>query len=125
MPVIRGSEISHTERGNNRMSGLATPSRGAREVMVWRTICAPGGGPPPHSHDGEEICVVLRGSGIVRKDGGEPERFEAGDVIVAHRETLHEIVADDGVECEWIAALPAGTRTFRADGSELEIPWAT
>ena len=125
MPVIRGGEIDAHERGGNRMSGLATPTRGAAEVMVWRTVVAPGGGPPPHSHDHEEICVVLRGTGVVREQDGPEERFAAGDVIVAPARTVHEVRADEGVECEWIAALPAGTKTFRPDGSELEIPWAT
>jgi quercetin dioxygenase-like cupin family protein len=124
LAVIRRGEIAEHERGGNRMSGLATPTRGADEVMVWRTVVAPGGGPPPHSHDHEEICVVLRGTGVVREHGGAEERFGPGDVIVAPARTVHEVHADDGVECEWIAALPTGTKTFRPDGSELEIPWA-
>jgi quercetin dioxygenase-like cupin family protein len=124
MPIIRGDAVLAHERGGNRMSGLATPSLGAVELMVWRTVVTPGGGPPPHSHDREEICVVLRGTGVVRERDGAEDRFGPGDVIVAPSGTVHEVRADDGVECEWIAALPAGTRTFRSDGSELEIPWA-
>ena len=124
MRVIRGDEVPETERGGNRMAGLATPSRGAAEVMVWRTRVAPGGGPPPHKHDHEEVCVVLTGTGIVREDGGAEERFGPGDTIIARLGKVHEIVADEGVTVEWIAALPAGTKTFRPDGSELEIPWA-
>jgi quercetin dioxygenase-like cupin family protein len=123
--VIPAADIVEHERGGNRMSGLATPSRGAAELMVWRTVLAPGGAPPPHSHDHEEICVVLRGTGVVREPGSRESRFGPGDVIVAPAGAVHEVRADDGVECEWVAALPAGTRTFRADGSELEIPWAS
>jgi quercetin dioxygenase-like cupin family protein len=124
MAVVRAGEIREFERAGNRMAGLATGSRGARELMVWRTRVAPGGGPPPHRHDHEEICVVLSGSGTVREGAGDAVRFSAGDTIIAPAGSVHEIVADKGVAVEWIAALPLGTRTFRPDGSELEIPWA-
>ena len=45
MPLFRDDEIPAFERFGNFMQGLATPSRGAGEVMVWRTKVAPGGGP--------------------------------------------------------------------------------
>jgi|SRR5205809_252618 quercetin dioxygenase-like cupin family protein len=124
MPIVRASDITEFDRGGSRSAGLAAPSKGAREVMVWRTRCAPGGGPPPHRHDHEEVCVILAGSGELREEGGEYERFETGDVVIASAGTVHEVRADAETGCEWIAALPAGTRTWRADGTELQIPWA-
>lgn len=124
MPITRDSDVSPFERMGNEMQGLATPSRGAREVMVWRTRVAPGGGPPVHKHDREEVVVIVSGTGRVVEADGSEYKFGPGDTIHAPAGLVHELVADKGVAVEWIACMPVGTKTLRPDGTELTTPWA-
>ena len=58
MGVVRAADISEFELMGNHMRGLATPSRGAAEVAVWRGVTEPGATTPPHKHDHEEVLVV-------------------------------------------------------------------
>ncbi|MBA3841894.1 MAG: cupin domain-containing protein [Actinobacteria bacterium] len=124
MPITRDAELEPFERMGNKMQGLATPSRGASEVMVWRTRVAPGGGPPVHKHDHEEVVVILSGTGRVIEEDGNEFAFGPGDTIYAPPGFVHELLADEGVAVEWIACMPAGTKTLRSDGTELTTPWA-
>jgi quercetin dioxygenase-like cupin family protein len=124
MPIARDADVPAFERFGNFMQGLATPSRGSSEVMVWRTRVAAGGGPPVHKHDRDEVVVIVSGTGTFSEAGGEREAFGPGDTIYAPAEIVHELLADEGVAVEWIACMPAGTKTFRADGEQLPTPWA-
>lgn len=124
MPVARDADIPAFERFGNFMQGLATPRRGVVEVMVWRTRVAPGGGPPVHKHDHEEVVVVVSGTGTFVEEDGTVHPFGPGDTIFAPAHSVHELKADDGVAVEWIACMPSGTKTFKPDGEELTTPWA-
>ena len=124
MPIARDADVPAFERFGNFMQGLATPSRGAGEVMVWRTRVAPGGGPPVHKHDHEEVVVIVGGTGTFVEEDGTVHPFSPGDTLLAHAGAVHELKADEGVAVEWIACMPSGTKTFRPDGEELPTPWA-
>lgn len=124
MPIVHDADVPAFERGGNRMQGLVTPSQGASEVMVWRTRVAPGGGPPVHKHDREEVVVIVSGTGRVIEEDGSEHAFGPGDTITAPPGLVHELRADEGVAVEWIACMPAGTKTLRPDGTELTTPWA-
>jgi quercetin dioxygenase-like cupin family protein len=124
MGVVRAAEISEFELMGNHMRGLATPSRGAAEVAVWRGVTEPGASTPPHTHDHEEVLVVLAGSGRVTMDGEEVEVW-AGDVVIVPAGKLHRLFGPaDGEPLDAIAVMPLGTRTFLPDGEELQAPWA-
>ena len=124
MSLSHDADVPAFERFGNFMQGLATPSRGAHEVMVWRTRVAPGGGPPVHKHDHEEVVVIVSGTGTFAEADGIVQHFGPGDTLLAPAGAVHELKADDGVAVEWIACMPSGTRTFRADGDELPTPWS-
>ena len=78
MPLFRDDEIPAFERFGNFMQGLATPSRGAGEVMVWRTKVAPGGGPPGRSRQEWDIETKR-----LYDDGLRPWATEVFDEAVA------------------------------------------
>jgi quercetin dioxygenase-like cupin family protein len=124
MGVVRAADIPEFELMGNHMRGLATPSRGAAEVAVWRGVTEPGAATPPHTHDREEVLVVLAGSGRASMDGEQVE-VSAGDVLIVAPNTLHQLFGPaDGEPLDAIAAMPIGTRTFLPDGEELQAPWA-
>ena len=124
MTVIRGSEYKEFELMGNHMLGLATWSRGAKEVAVWRGRTDPGVRTPPHYHDHEEVIVILSGSGKVKVEGNEVA-VSSGDVAIVPPLTHHELSADEqGDGLDTIAVLPAGTKTYLPNGEELALPWA-
>ena len=94
MPISRDADVAAHERFGNFMQGLATPSRGAHEVMVWRTRVAPGGGPPVHKHDHEEVVVIVSGTGTFEEADGTVQPFGPGDTLLAPAGTVHELIAD-------------------------------
>jgi len=125
MSVIRGSEYKEFELMGNHMLGLATMSRGAKEVAVWRGKTDPGASTPPHYHDHEEVIVILSGSGKVKVEGAEVA-VSSRDVVIVPPLTHHELSADKQSEgLDVIAVLPAGTKTYLPNGEELELPWAS
>jgi quercetin dioxygenase-like cupin family protein len=122
--VIRGSQYKEFELMGNHMLGLATLMRGANEVAVWRGRTEPGATTPRHYHDHEEVIVILSGTGKVRIEADEVS-ISSGDVAILPPLRHHELAADErGEGLDAIAVLPAGTKTYRPNGEELELPWA-
>jgi mannose-6-phosphate isomerase-like protein (cupin superfamily) len=124
MGVVRAADISEFELMGNHMRGLATPSRGAAEVAVWRGVTEAGASTPPHTHDHEEVIVVLAGSGSASMDGDQVD-ISPGDVVIVPARTLHQLFGPAaGEPLDAIASMPLRTRTFLPDGEELQAPWA-
>ena len=104
------------------VTGLAAPSRGARETCVWRLALAPNTPGTPHSVDREEIFVVLAGRAAVTL-GGETIELAPGDaLIVPAKETFS--LANPGTEAfEAIAVLPVGGLAAMPAGAPFAPPW--
>ena len=60
---------------------LAVPSRGSREVAVWRTELPPGATSEPHSMSREEVFVVVQGR-ISGEVDGQPLEAGTGDAVI-------------------------------------------
>ena len=78
MAIFHQGQEQYFELAGNHMSGLATASREAQQVEVWRANMDAGAATPPHQHDHEEVVVVLRGNGRARM-GTDERTFQAGD----------------------------------------------
>lgn len=112
-------EQSFTLQGNH-MVGLATPSRDAENVEVWRARMDAGAATPPHQHDYEEVVVVLRGRGRARV-GDEEVTFAAGDTLILPAGKVHQIFSE--TESESIAVMPRRSTIRTADGEVMSLPW--
>jgi quercetin dioxygenase-like cupin family protein len=97
---------------------LATPETGTTEVVVARAGIRAGGTFPAHSHDREEVLVVVTGTGRYTI-GEETAALSAGDTVVIPAGALHVFEAEDDMTA--LAVLPAGARIFAPDGSELSL----
>jgi len=117
------ADLREFRLGGNTMYGLATPARGAWEVEVWLQRSEPGAETPLHSHSSEEVIVVLRGRGEVRRVGGERVRFEAPSTLLLPGHELHQIVNTGQEMLEAVAVLPAGSKVYDQHGVELMLPW--
>lgn len=122
MPLVQHSDVREFELMGNFMSGLATPSRGARQLEVWWAKTAPGAATPPHRHTDEEVIVFLRGRGEAHA-GGNTVRFEAPCTLILPANELHQLVNTGTEILEAIAVVPIGSKVFDADGNEMPLPW--
>jgi quercetin dioxygenase-like cupin family protein len=108
------------ELNGNHMSGVATPSRGAASVEVWRGTMDAGAATPPHQHEHEEVVLVLAGHGRAVVDGREV-RYQAGDTVILPPGKVHQIFADSATEL--VAAMPLASPICTPDGAPLDLPW--
>jgi mannose-6-phosphate isomerase-like protein (cupin superfamily) len=104
---------------------LAGGEQGLRGLSMWRQSMAPGSATPPHSHDCEEVVLVLEGSGELHLDGRIiPFGPDTTLVLPAHRP--HQIFNTGTVPMKTVAAFsssPVGT--FLPDGAPIALPWKT
>lgn len=76
----------------------ASPMRSNSAKLVVGTACLPPGfSTRPHSHEAEEVAVVLAGSGRVDIDG-TPYRLETGTVLLTPSNSVHVTHSDPGAE---------------------------
>jgi quercetin dioxygenase-like cupin family protein len=73
-------------RADLQRHDLSIPGREAIQVRVDFT---PGAIAPPHTHPGEEIVYVLKGSLEYRLEGKAPVTLKAGQVIFIPAGTVH------------------------------------
>ena len=124
MTVIRTHELVEIETpGGNIGAAVATHSRGANEVSVIRQRQRPGGENPAHTHDREEVMVVLAGAVTVTA-AGEPHELGPGDALILPARTVHRIENTNDADAEWLLIAPAGVRFFHESGEEGSPPWA-
>lgn len=91
---------------------LASPTF---ETSAWMAmglaVLPPGYTTPPHSHEAEEIALVLRGSGAITVDGVETPVRE-GSVVVAPPNAPHTTSSSpDGPLVVYWTYGPAGSET--------------
>ncbi|KAJ0110357.1 hypothetical protein Patl1_01149 [Pistacia atlantica] len=69
LPFVRNiSELSQDNFGRGGLTHITlagSVSSGLKEVEVWLQTFAPGSRTPIHRHSGEEVFVVLKGSGTL------------------------------------------------------------
>ena len=121
MPVITAEQAPVFEAGANVITGLAAPSRGARDVSVWRVRFAPGEASPAHCVTREETFVVLSGRLTVRFDE-HSESGSAGDAVIVPAGPTFSLIAEDG-PAEALCVMPVGGQAV-ADGATFTPPWA-
>ncbi len=124
MMTVHADALEYIETpGGNFGMGVATPSRGATEVSVIRQRQHPGGANPAHTHDREEVMVLLAGKVNVTV-GDESVGLVAGDAVIVPAQTPHQIENQGDQPAEWILVAPAGVRFFHASGEEGIPPWS-
>jgi mannose-6-phosphate isomerase-like protein (cupin superfamily) len=124
MNVVHASESEFIETpGSNFGVAVATPTRGAAEVSVIRQRQLPGGANPPHTHDREEVMVILAGEITMRIDDRSIE-LGPNDAAIVPPGTMHSIENASSEPAEWLLIAPAGVRFFHANGESGSPPWS-
>jgi quercetin dioxygenase-like cupin family protein len=125
MPVIFAADaprFSLADAPLTVFTGLASPSRGARETSVWRVALGPRTPASAHSLDHEEVIVGLSGQAVVRIDG-EEYSVRAGDTIIVPSGTNFSLANPHADPFEAMAVLPVGARASMGSGEWFMPPW--
>lgn len=122
MPTVSLEDAPRFQAGGGTViTGLASPSRGARDVAAWRVHLAADHPTPTHSVTREETFIVLSGA-ITARYADYEETVEAGGALIVPADTTFSLVSfDRGAEA--ICVLPVGGQAVTADGA-FTPPWA-
>ena len=123
MPLIKSTAAPTFELPFLSVTGLAAPSRGARETCVWRLTLAPGAPGVTHSIDREEIFVALAGRAAATV-GTERIEVGAGDTLIVPAGQDFALANPGSEPFVAFAVLPVGGRALVADGLPFTPPWA-
>jgi quercetin dioxygenase-like cupin family protein len=121
MPVVSSQNAPVFEAGKTTITGLASPSRGARDVAAWRVRFAPNFPSPTHSLTREETFLVLSGS-VTARFVDHVETAGPGDALIVPAGADFSLVAGEG-PAEAICIMPVGGQAVTADGT-FTPPWA-
>ncbi len=121
MPVVRAEAARRTSEPGLEAAGLATPSLGARELVLGTARIEPGRRQRPHSHDREEVISVLVGEAVATLDG-EEVALRPGDTLIVPPGVVHELVGSGEEPFECLTCEPAEIQFFESDGREREAP---
>lgn len=93
----------------------ASPERGTSSKMVMGTSCLPPDfSTVPHSHEAEEVSIVLSGGGWVDIDG-TPHDLEPGMVLFAPSNLPHQTHSGpEGLTVLWFYAPPGSEARWLA-----------
>ena len=97
-------------------------SNDADSVEVWYQTAKPGKPTPTHYHSGEEIIVVLQGTGWCKVDGEQIE-FGPNSVITVPPQTPHQIAATGTDDLVALAILSTPVEIFNREGEPMSLPW--
>jgi quercetin dioxygenase-like cupin family protein len=121
MPVISMHDAPVFDTGGAVITGLASPSRGSRDVAAWRVAFAPDTPSPAHSLTREEVFVILAGS-VTARFSDHSETAGAGGALVVPAGLEFSLVAQHG-PAEAICILPVGGQADTGAGA-FTPPWA-
>lgn len=120
--VVMHTDVRGFELSGSLITGLAIPTRGAAQIEVWHMIMNRGAVSPIHSHDAEEIFVVVAGHGEIHA-GGKQHEFTAPCTVICPAHEFHQVVNAGGGKLELYAMVPVGSKVYLEDGKELKLPW--
>jgi quercetin dioxygenase-like cupin family protein len=121
MPVVSSQSAPVFDAGGATITGLASPSRGARDVAAWRVRFRADHPSPLHSLTREETFVVLAGS-VTAQFAEHEETAGPGDALIVPADVEFSLVAHDDA-AEALCIMPVGGQAVTADGT-FTPPWA-
>jgi mannose-6-phosphate isomerase-like protein (cupin superfamily) len=123
MPIISADSAPTFAIPGVVFTGLAAPSRGARENAVWRVVMQPGTPANVHRLSREEIIVAVSGAARVSIDGVEAE-LTAGGAVVVPPYTDFALFNPGSEPFEAVAILPVGGMATVPGAAPFTPPWA-
>ena len=124
MPIMHdqlGTLPTTTERVFRTVAG---PKQGVKSGSVHENVLVTGAVIPEHLHAVEEVLVCLNGTAECRFNGGPPEQYRAGSVVIIPAYTPHTI-RNTGAgllrQLSFFAGDPPQTKWLEAPGSVDQV----
>lgn len=101
----------------------ASPERGnSSKIVMGTSALPPNFSTVPHSHEAEEVSVILSGGGRV-DIGGDSHPLEKGMVLFAPSDVPHQTHSGpEGLTVLWFYAPPGSEARWLAPGAPQEGP---
>ncbi len=95
----------------------------SKNVEIWLQTAKPGGKPTPtHYHSGEEIVIVLTGTGWCQVDGKQID-FGPNSVVTLPAYTRHKLCITGTEDLVAISILETPVEVFNKAGEPIQFPW--
>ncbi|MFG3498878.1 VOC family protein [Streptomyces sp. NPDC047928] len=121
-PVITPTAENITRTPNARMTGLAAPSRGSRELSTWTLAMDAGQTGPEHAASREQVWTVTSGALHITCDG-HTEKITTGQTIVLPPDLLRQVHAPQPAEAH-VAMRADGMISVPGTDGTRSLPWA-
>lgn len=121
MSIRHAREAVEFTTPGGTMTSLASPSRGTRELAVWRVHMKPGASGPVHALDHEQIWVALSGR-LAATVADKAVAVAEGETLILPAGVLRQLSNTATVPFEALVTSPAETRAALADGKDVGIP---
>jgi quercetin dioxygenase-like cupin family protein len=106
MIILRDLERRTPDKTGRVRNYLAKASLGSESTTIHENIVGTEGFIPWHSHQVEEILILLEGEGECRTEQGV-ERYMPGDVVIMPAHMLHTIRSVGTVPMRQICVFPS------------------
>jgi quercetin dioxygenase-like cupin family protein len=123
MPFVSATDAPEFRIPGVMFSGLASPSRGATEVSVWRVTLDPRNVGGTHQLTREETIVATDGAAIATLNGVE-YALVVGSAIIVPPHVDFSLSNPHDVPFEAIAVLPVGGQARIGNAAPFTPPWA-
>lgn len=122
MTLIRSENSPKWDHDGWLMTGLAAPSRGAKELCTWHVVMQPGADGPLHRCDRELVVNVVQGTVQVEVEGVVTDIL-AGDAFIIPANAKRKVRNPFDEAAASINVVSAGVKTERLDDVPSNTPW--
>ena len=121
MPVITAADAPQFTLEGTTITGLAAPSRGSRELSVWKVHLEAGVRVPAHILSQEEVFVILHGTALAAVNGEELS-IGPGDALMVPPGVPFALSVGENGPFEAICSMRAGGQATMVDGDGASFP---
>lgn len=122
MTLISAASAPTFGEAGTFITGLASPSRGSRELAAWRVRLDPGVSTPEHQLTHEEVFVALSGDAVATLDGKRTE-VGPGDALVVAPDRSFVLAVEGSEPFEAVCCMVAGGQA-RVGDKTFPPPWS-
>jgi quercetin dioxygenase-like cupin family protein len=116
------SEIKQYSMHGNFQKGVATKGMGSHEFEIWRASIAVGSKTPKHTHETEEVFVLLKGE-VLAVIGEQEVRCSAPATLICPANVPHQLINVGEEATDQILVIGIDSKIFDSTGKEMLLPW--
>ncbi len=95
---------------------------GSHEFEIWRASIAVGSRTPKHTHETEEVFVLLQGE-VIAMIGEKEVRCKAPATLICPANVPHQLINVGEESTDQILVIGIDSKIFDSSGKEMLLPW--